>query len=688
MAEGFDHKKYRVEKAKELRETKRKTTRRRKLDLARSTQEYGRAFGMHTEEKRREAREKGKRRWELPLDRLALYERMEQQIGNTPLVELVGKLPNANRLFVKQEFKNGIGHSHYDRVYIELFKEKERLRIIEPGMNVFETTSGTAGVSFAAIGRELGFSCHVAIPGGGEHARVHALLNEGATVYLTSAEAYVNGFPDFIKNFSQQHPGYVFLNHSMGNVLGKGLGYVNEKAVGTMHQIADEITMQLKAQGAENPIVLSALGNGTNTLGLAQRFQAEGTESHTPVIAYESLSSAVAYKKKYGEQAYHQLVPENTKFTRQDAPGTSFPGIDFPALNASVNRVDKVLLFASQLAEKEYKKQTHKDLPSDVVKTTWNLQDPDLKLYGRSTLAGVSVAQHLATKEPEKRRSFIVIGYDTFDRYDRDGDLEPLSEKSVAVFGAQGNLGTNLCDRLQHIKPGRMGVVATVAKDLNKEAALESDLVILTVRPDQIESLLAEISRPSATSPAPLKQSGQVLSFAAHYPIVSRSEIKGISEITGRPAARGMTDPYWNISAFVIGEGFSEENYGFLFDGLTRTKPLRFKDDVAIDRFTVLISHLFTILLLKKIRGIKDANENLKSIANLLNVDAHLHFVSSELGISTEEFEKYETGNDPEISLKTIATRGGVVERIVETLRQSPDIQPADLFSLALSSEE
>jgi len=52
-------------------------------------------------------------------------------------------------------------------VYLALYRHYETSGDIFPGQNVFESTSGSAGISFAAIGRKLGYSCHVVIPAGG-----------------------------------------------------------------------------------------------------------------------------------------------------------------------------------------------------------------------------------------------------------------------------------------------------------------------------------------------------------------------------------------------------------------------------------------------------------------------------------------------------------------------------------------
>lgn len=349
-------------------------------------------------------------------ERQEVYEAIENRVGGTPLVEIVGMLPNGNRLFVKEEFRNELGNSHYDRVYLALFKEKERLGIIKPGDNVFETTSGTAGVSFGAIGEVLGYHTHVAIPDGGEKAREKAIEDTGAILHHTPAELYVVGFNAFIKEFMRIHPDYVFINHSMGNVLGRGSD-VNEMAIQSMYCIADEILVQLQSQGLDPDIILSALGNGTNTLGIGRYIDKKQVKAG--VVAYETLTSGVGYAIKYGEQAYKRLLDTSerfnaTDFARHSMPGTSYPGIDFPALRSSIGYVSSVVLVADSRVEAVYKKTTGNiELPEGVVRVE---RFDGLDVYGRSTLAGLSIAKNLSETVSDK--IIVAMGYDTSDRYD------------------------------------------------------------------------------------------------------------------------------------------------------------------------------------------------------------------------------------------------------------------------------
>ncbi|MCR4325960.1 MAG: pyridoxal-phosphate dependent enzyme [Patescibacteria group bacterium] len=403
--EDFDHRQYRDHIAKELRDTPRKTTRQRKLRIAQATSEYGHALQMHRFVKG----------VELPTDRQALYDELAEEVGDTPLVEHEDILPNGNRLFVKQEFENGVGHSHYDRVYLRLFEEKERLGIIKPGDTVLETTSGTAGVSFAEMGRRLGYRCEVAIPADGEKPREEAIEAAGARLHMTPPELYVNGFKPFLNEYLKEHANVVFINHSMGNILGAGSD-VNENAVQTMHAITDEIERDLPMHEALDVVILSAVGNGTNTLGITERFREIAPE--TRVVAYEPFSAGVAFEEKYGKEVREEMLAgfKAEDFSRHRHPGQAFAGIEFAAIKQAAKLVADVREFADSKTVSEFE-GSGRDLPEEVVRTDIKESErQDMKRYGRSTITGIDVAKKLA--ETESGKLFVVIGYDTRDRYD------------------------------------------------------------------------------------------------------------------------------------------------------------------------------------------------------------------------------------------------------------------------------
>ena len=83
-------------------------------------------------------------------------------IGNTPLVELSGKLrsPNSARVFVKLEMMNPTG-SMKDRMALAMIEEAERNGKIKPGFEVVEYSSGSTGTSLAQVCAAKGYPVRI-----------------------------------------------------------------------------------------------------------------------------------------------------------------------------------------------------------------------------------------------------------------------------------------------------------------------------------------------------------------------------------------------------------------------------------------------------------------------------------------------------------------------------------------------
>ena len=95
------------------------------------------------------------------LSRADLYARIEKAVGWTGMNRF--SLPNGNTLFQKNETGNPT-ETHYDRCYVHLIKNLELDGKIRPGDMLLETTSGSAGVSFAWVCKKLGYEAVVFMP--------------------------------------------------------------------------------------------------------------------------------------------------------------------------------------------------------------------------------------------------------------------------------------------------------------------------------------------------------------------------------------------------------------------------------------------------------------------------------------------------------------------------------------------
>lgn len=380
-------------------------------------------------------------------ERTKLYGEIGRTIGDTPLVQYGGQVSNDNSIWVKKEFDNPFG-SHYDRVYLALFRAHEEKGEIRPGDKVLETSSGAAGVSFAGIGKLLGYECFVALPAGGERARERAIteqLRDEDHLILTPAENYVSGFPGFLRDFLPRHRDHYFLNHSMGARDSSGHPTNNETTLNALRNIAKE------AAGEEDfNYFIPAVGNGSSVLGPGRHFHdlterltgvvgglmeepssfgrigmvdVESAlqyidEVRTRIVPFETFQSAVMYGLKYPGRYEIEFGMKPGSLSRHSLPGTSFQGIDFPHIGNSVANglVDDVVLVSDRTMDREYTDKTGRDDSTRLVHWDAPINGSENEEFGRTTLAGINVALRLA--ENVGGKNFLVIGYDKADRYD------------------------------------------------------------------------------------------------------------------------------------------------------------------------------------------------------------------------------------------------------------------------------
>ena len=290
------------------------------------------------------------------------YEELEEKIGNTPLIKYIGEVPNGNTLWIKRECDNPFG-SHYDRVYLALYKDFEENKGLKPGMSVLETTSGTAGVSFAGIGRELGYTCYVMIPEDPiKQKRIEAIKEQKGIILPTPADEDIQGFTKerILENIKKY--GAKFLNHSMGP-----RGTNNEVTLKALAKISEEVLREIGID-----IYVGGIGNGSSIVGPARVLR-----------TYNPRTMIVGYKpRKTGKSEYPGLM-------NQDGLEKA---IDFPHIREANKLIDKIVLVDD-----------------------WNKGVIDHDDLGRSAKAGIGVALDISREVSGK--NILVVGYDKAERY-------------------------------------------------------------------------------------------------------------------------------------------------------------------------------------------------------------------------------------------------------------------------------
>ena len=361
-------------------------------------------------------------------ERTALYSRLEREIGNTPLYEISKiQLPNGNRVFAKEENRNP-GGSHYDRVFIRLFRHFEETgRIIHGHTPVVETTSGSAGVSFARLGRLLGYGCLVICPEDLPESRLRAIREQGADLRLTLKEKYVDGSAEelgrifWVENKVRQAQGevpYFGLNHTQGDAASISAGSVEAVVDEAVEQAAREYKIIFN-------LVIAAGGNGTTLLGFGRAAKRHGI----PLVVWESLGSGLYFdnqNKMDGEKSAFEWKYGVKPGLRHRIFGTVYGPTKFPLPNIDKAFEEGLVDTVRVLSDEDTKKRALKLVSDDFHISNisrlagWEhavelLRDVEGKPVGRSSAGNIAMV--LDTQWQLRNMNILTFFYDDLSRY-------------------------------------------------------------------------------------------------------------------------------------------------------------------------------------------------------------------------------------------------------------------------------
>ena len=129
------------------------------------------------------------------VDMANIYTSVEELVGRTPLLELVGiekKYNLKSKIYAKLELFNPAG-SIKDRVALEMINDAEARGLIKAGSAIIEPTSGNTGIGIAAIARARGYRAIIVMPDSMSEERRRLVRAYGAELVLTDGELGMSG---------------------------------------------------------------------------------------------------------------------------------------------------------------------------------------------------------------------------------------------------------------------------------------------------------------------------------------------------------------------------------------------------------------------------------------------------------------------------------------------------------------
>ncbi len=113
---------------------------------------------------------------------------LKSLIGNTPLLAIQLRYKGEHRtIYAKAESLNMTG-SIKDRMAYYIITHGYEKGTLQPGMPIYEATSGNTGISIASIGRALGHQVHIFMPDWMSVERINLIKSMGAKITLVSKE--------------------------------------------------------------------------------------------------------------------------------------------------------------------------------------------------------------------------------------------------------------------------------------------------------------------------------------------------------------------------------------------------------------------------------------------------------------------------------------------------------------------
>lgn len=201
-------------------------------------------------------------------------------VGHTPLVELsfFDELPNDVSLYAKLESANPNG-SLKDRPVARMMTCARAEGHLDGGRRLLDSTSGNAGVAYAAFGASMGIPVTLVVPGNASRERLERIRAHGADVILTDP---IEGYDFAVREaarLAREHPDlYWYCNQ-----------YENDENWRAHYEgTGAEIIEQVREQTGSLPDALVVgIGTGGSLTGIGRRLREANSNVHIVAVIPE-----------------------------------------------------------------------------------------------------------------------------------------------------------------------------------------------------------------------------------------------------------------------------------------------------------------------------------------------------------------------------------------------------------------
>jgi cysteine synthase B len=189
-------------------------------------------------------------------------QRLLDQIGNTPLIEIPLAASPGVQVFGKAEFLNP-GGSVKDRPALNMILEGERSGAFTPDKTLIDSTSGNTGIAYAMICAFKGYRVKLCLPANASPERKQILKAYGAELVLTNAGEGSDGAIRVCRRIVNESPDSYFYPDQYNNP-------ANWQA--HFDTTGPEIVEQTDARATH---FVAALGTSGTFVGITRRLRAD-----------------------------------------------------------------------------------------------------------------------------------------------------------------------------------------------------------------------------------------------------------------------------------------------------------------------------------------------------------------------------------------------------------------------------